>query len=82
MENISIKKAIKKRGATISQVAAHLGIGQPALSEQIKNDTLTLSRLQKIADYLKCSVSDLVSEDGEKPLVCPHCGKPINITLS
>lgn len=83
MENIDIKRAIKSRNRKLAEVAEHLGISQSALSQQMQNQTLTIVKLRKIADFLGISVSELVG-DGDKAspeLVCPHCGKPISIKI-
>lgn len=83
MENINIKKAIKSRGKTITEVANYLGIGQSSLSLQIQADSLTLVKLKKIAEYLNIPLSELVISErsSASSLVCPHCGKPISIKI-
>lgn len=83
MEQIDIKKAIKSRGKTITEVATYLGIGQSALTLQIKAKSLTLVKLQKIAEFLDVPLSELVASEGNyaSSLVCPHCGKPISVRL-
>ncbi len=81
---MDLKKAIRAHGSTISACADYLGITQPSLTEQIKNGTIGLKRVELIAKFIGCSLSELVSsdEDGGKTSVsCPHCGKPIVIEL-
>lgn len=60
---MDIKRAIKDKGGTISACAKFLGISQPALTEQIKNGTLGVKRLEQIAQYLGCDTSELVGDE-------------------
>jgi len=78
MENIDIKKVIKSRGKKLVDVANMLGVTQSALTQQIQANSFTLARLQKIADFLGCSVVELLKTD-EEITICPHCGRAINI---
>lgn len=80
-----IKKAIKAKGYTLKQVSEKLNVTQSALSQQINNNTISVAKVQEIADILSCPLTDLLT-DADTPsaltLSCPHCGKPINITLA
>lgn len=80
---MDLKEAIRRKGYTISACAEYLGITQPSLTEQIKNGTIGIKRVEMIANYIGCPLSDLVSDDGNNNLsgVCPHCGKSIKITI-
>ncbi len=81
---MDVKKAIKEKGFTISKVAELLGIAQPSLTAQLKNGTMSLIRAKEIANIIGVSLSELVADVNDQPgasLVCPHCGKPINIKL-
>jgi transcriptional regulator with XRE-family HTH domain len=80
-----IKKAIKAKGVTLKYIADNLNITLPSLSQQITDNTMSIKRLQEIADILSCPLTDLLT-DADTPsaltLSCPHCGKPINITFA
>ncbi len=85
---MDLKKTIKQRGYTLEELAKQMtkrdgtrGISTPAMY-QILNGNPTLSRLQEIANILGISVSELLAGDTARGAVCPHCGKPLNITIS
>ena len=81
---MDIKKAIKKSGFTISKVAGKLGIAQPSLTAQLINGTMSLSRAKEIADIIGVSLSELVADENEQQgasVICPHCGKPIELEI-
>jgi transcriptional regulator with XRE-family HTH domain len=79
---IDLKKQLKLHGSNISDVAKKLGMGQPALSQQISNKSIKLSKVVEIANALGISVSDFLAEDGSKvTIICPHCNKPITIHI-
>lgn len=73
---MNIKEKILAKGFTLSGVARQLGITQPTLSNTIKGNP-SLGTLQKIADVIGMSVSELVSD--ELPTVCPYCGRVLTI---
>lgn len=80
---MDIRKRIKERGFTISEVAKRLDVAQPTLTQQLTGNP-TVKRLQEIADIIGCSLSELVANDednGKLTVNCPHCGKPIMIEL-
>ena len=60
---MNIKEALKKKGKTISEIAAALKITPSALSQQIANDTLTVKRLKDMAKAADMPLSELVSGD-------------------
>ena len=81
---MDVKKAIKEKGFTISKVAELLGITQPSLTAQLTNGTMSLIRAKEIADIIGVPLSELVADEDEQKgtsIVCPHCGKPINVKL-
>lgn len=55
-----LKKAIKQKGYTLKAIAECLDITLPALSQQIKENTIALRRVQEIADIIGCPLSDLI----------------------
>lgn len=71
---MDIKKAIKRRGKTISEVARFFGITQPALTQQISNGTISATRVEKIAEFCGCSsLVEFIADDNEI-FTCPNCG--------
>jgi len=80
---MDIKKRIRDRGMTIVEVAAKMGISQPALSKLITNGNPSYGKLCEIAEALGITVSELVADDetAETSLVCPHCGKAIHVKI-
>lgn len=81
---MNIKKVIKEKGYKIEQVAEEMGVHRVTLCQTI-NSNPTIRTLQRIADVIKCDVSDFFLDEIEKKestLVCPHCGKPINVDVT
>lgn len=82
LNNEKIKACIKGKGYKLMDVAEALGISKSNLTNTLNGD-MSLSRAQKIADFLGCSLDELLGGDSNhSDIVCPHCGKPINVTLS
>lgn len=81
---IDLKKQLKLHGSNISDVAKKLGMGQPALSQQISNKSIKLSKVEEMANALGISVSDFLADDLDRniiKIVCPHCGKTITLEI-
>lgn len=83
---MDIKKIVKEKGYTMAKVADELGINRVTLAQSLSGNP-TLHKLQDVADVLGCSVGDFFRDEmSEKsPSVsfsCPHCGKPIKLTIS
>lgn len=80
---MDIKKRIKERGFTISEVAKQLGVFQPTLTQQLTGNP-TVKRLQEIADIIGCTLPELVADDEDNNhimLICPHCGNVIKLDV-
>ena len=88
---MDIKKRIREHCYTLETIdkkmksnrGGELGISQPSMSSIVNGNT-TVARLQEIADVLGISLSELVRDDDEQPVmggVCPHCGKPLTIKI-
>ena len=79
-----IKKAIKQKGYTLKQISDKLSVTQSALSQQINNNTITVAKVQQIADIIDCPLPELVADDNDNnkcEIRCPHCGKIITIEV-
>lgn len=77
---LRIHSICKEKGMTLQELAANLGITYQSLYESIKGNP-SLKRLQEIASALGVEVIDLFEKEAGSTHTCPHCGKPINITL-
>ena len=82
---INLKNNITSHGITLVQLAKRMGISQQAVSQTIHGNP-SLSRLQKIADAIDIPLSELLIDDTTPPkaepqMCCPHCGKPIKISI-
>lgn len=90
---LDIKRAAKLHGITLKEVAAQIqsdgkstkGISFASLSQHI-NGNPSVKVLQSIADAIGCKITDLFFDEAEDKqasakLVCPHCGKPLNIHI-
>ena len=76
---MDIKKKIQQYGMTTTQVAGKMGIKAPTLSKMLKNQSsLKMSSLERIAEAVGCTVSELVSDDTTK-FTCPKCGAKFTI---
>lgn len=79
-----IKKAIKDKGYTLKQVSDRLNITQSALSQQVNNNTISVAKVQQIADIIGCPLTDLLADADTSALTlsCPHCGQPIKLSIA
>lgn len=75
---MDVKGVIKEHGFTIEAVAERMGISVVTLHQNIARNP-TIRTLQKIADVLGVNVGEFFKD--EFRLTCPHCGKPIKITI-
>jgi len=78
--DLRIKEVIKEKGMTITELADKMGINRVNLSNMV-NGNPTVETLNKIADALEVSVTELFEQSKTRTasLSCPHCGKSINI---
>ena len=80
---VDIKKVIREHGFTLEKVANELGVTKSTMTQYVSGNP-TLSKLQDIAMVLGIPVSELVRDVDASPaesLVCPHCGKPLNVKI-
>lgn len=81
---MDIKKAIAKYGHSISSLARLMKITPSALSQQINNNSITLLKVEKIAELCGTDLEGFISAGSDKVMCgtnCPHCGKEINIYI-
>ena len=76
---LNIKKVIKDRGMEVQEVAKRMGITPTGLSQHI-NGNPSVEVLERIAKAIGCDISELF-EPASIRILCPHCGKPINIKV-
>ena len=80
----SIKQICREKNISQKELAEKLNITPTTLSRNLSGNP-TLQTIEKIATALDVEPSEIlfgIKEDHTQPEhVCPHCGKPINITL-
>lgn len=65
----NIKRLMKKKGRTNSQISDRTGISASLLSHYMSGSRMpTIDNLLKIADVLKCDVADLIYKEGTRPM--------------
>ena len=88
-----LKAIMRQKGVTQVELSEKLGITKSAFYQRI-NGNPSLSSIKELADALGVEVwelfidrEDIIKNEGignDKPemtIVCPHCGKPIKITI-
>jgi len=81
---MDIKKAIGCYGHSISSLARLMGITPSALSQQINNKSITLLKVEKIAELCGTDLESFISAGKGSvkcKAVCPHCGGNIEIEI-
>lgn len=81
-----IRDIIEQQGITTKEVADKIGISVSALNQNIAGNP-SVKVLEKIATALDVPMWQLFASPEEvqkenDAIVCPHCGKPIKITLT
>ena len=91
---MDIQSVIKSRGYTQAKVAELLGLNTGAFSVMLRGN-ITINSMRRIADAIGCNVTDFfadeiavtdasqvdnVSAPGSGGIVCPHCGRSIQLT--
>ena len=85
---MNIKKTIKDNGWTLESLRAKMQeiegreVKQSSMSRIVNSANPTVETLQRLADAMGISVC-LFFENNQQDisLVCPHCGKPIEISV-
>ena len=75
-----VKQICKEQGLTLKELAAKLEISETGLRKILAGNP-TIGTLEKIAGVLGVGCIDLLETPKEAKVICPHCGKVINIEL-
>lgn len=91
---MDIQATIKRKGFTQAKVADLIGMSTGSFSAMIRGN-ITISSLRRIADAIGCNVADFFADEtpgenvnegdhdhapGSGGIVCPHCGRSIQLT--
>lgn len=78
-----VKQIMKAQGLSVTELSKRMGVMPSSLSRTLSNGTCRVATLKLIADALGCDIKDITEEAPEEPrLVCPHCGKEIEASIS
>lgn len=91
---MDVKRVIKERGFTLTQVSELTGIHVKTLPAMISpNRNVTVNTLRKVAEAIGCSITDFFADeaqpsstptisDGAVPIItCPHCGHQVKVCV-
>lgn len=79
---INIDNILREKGLTKTDIAKRIGLSRESLY-RILSGNPTLDNIKKLADALEVPISELFgTTDKEKTsIVCPYCGKKINLKI-
>ena len=77
MPKTRIKEICKQKKVRQIDLANILGMREDSFSLAVNNDTLSLSKLEKIAEYLGVNISELFPSTTH--LKCPCCGAELQL---
>ena len=78
MSKFRVLELCRQKGMTQKELAEKIGMTPVGLAKAA-NGNPTFETLEKIAEGLNVSVSELFSAPKEGAITCPHCGKSITI---
>ncbi len=82
-KELRIKEICKERKMTLDNLASKLNIRRTSLAQAMSRNNFSIDKLAEIADALGVEIPDLFQQSNKNVNgVCPHCGKPIKITIS
>lgn len=82
-KELRIKEICKERKMTLDNLASKLNIRRTSLAQAMSRNNFSIDKLAEIADALGVEIPDLFQQSNKDVNgVCPHCGKPIKITIS
>lgn len=80
MAKTCIKELCKQKGVKQIDLAKLLDMREDSFSIAIKRDTLSIEKLDIIANHLGVGIAELF-ESPRVSVNCPHCGKPLSIKV-
>lgn len=80
MAKTCIKELCKQKGVKQIDLAKLLDMREDSFSIAIKRDTLSIEKLDIIANHLGVGIAELF-ESSRASVNCPHCGKPLSIKV-
>lgn len=80
MAKTCIKELCKQKGVKQIDLAKLLDMREDSFSIAIKRDTLSIEKLDIIANHLGVGIAELF-ESSRVSVNCPHCGKPLSIKV-
>ena len=78
MSKFRVLELCRQKGMTQKELAEKIGMTPVGLAKAA-NGNPTFETLEKIAEGLNVSVSELFEPAKEGAITCPHCGKSITI---
>ena len=79
--SLNIKKAIKKHGLEVREVAKRMEITPTGLSQHI-NGNPSVEVLERIAKAIGCDITELFDTPKEDIIHCPNCGAKLELKKS
>ena len=78
---LRIKDVLKEKKVTALSLAEKISIAQPSMSNIVNNKvTPSLDTIERIANALGVSVSELFDEPRAGNFTCPNCGSSLRLT--
>ena len=75
-----IKEILKSKNMTLLKLSEIIGVKSANLSVALsENGNPTVETLEKIANALGVSISDLFEQPNNDTINCPHCGNRIKV---
>lgn len=74
MAKTIIKELCKQKGVKQIELAKILDMREDSLSIAIKRDTLSIDKLDIIANHLGVEIAELFAPREEGVIICPKCG--------
>lgn len=82
--DLFIKETAKKYGISLTRLAEILDVNRQTIYFYIEQGAKNpLSQIEKIANAIGCPIEELYQGEQKRAndLVCPHCGKELNIKV-
>lgn len=79
MAKTIIKELCKQKGVKQIELAKILDMREDSLSIAIKRDTLSIDKLDIIANHLGVEIAELFAPREEGVIICPKCGSKFKV---